>query len=712
MGIAEIAGRISGEFRINRLRQASGRNKNWSSRFTVPTEIAIQRCLALVPGARSTERVELNREFHMIAETMRNNCAQRAEAIVNGRHTLLGKPVSIDPAIDWHRDPSTGHRWSYDFFNDISYHKIPSHVDFKDIWELGRQQYVVELSRSYLLNANLEHANLAREMIISWIDGNAFCKGIHWTSGLEVAMRSISWIWTLANLHEFPGWKNGERERIIDCLGLHAYYLENHLSYYSSPYNHIIGESAGLYLIAKVLDGTDHANRWKKLAAKVLCEYGPRQFYEDGFCVEQAVGYHYFTLGFLVMAELATRGDSTRDFGLSSEIERAFAAGRLFQQSDGYWPAIGDVDSAQSIPVSRENFWDFSSTHQLASVVLNEPKLACPLIRPDNSTSNWADEVYWLTGCSGLRQCAQQTISINHPPGTCLPKSGYYIVNRQADHLIFDAGPIAHGLHRNATRSAAHGHSDTLQVLYGFNGRQILIDSGMPNYAGNPAREAHFRACRAHNTIELNGAEYVRAAGGLNWTHEVETPKLTVSEQEDVWSACGEVRWPGCSISRHILMISGQGLWIADYLQSIEPRNASWFWQFPIEFNLELTNDDQGIIASCDHFDFQAIGTQQLTEANLASASTDSHDGWISPGYGVVEKSRQLRFNTLVDKSVLVLICIGKNDRSVRFNCNKLEAEISFERPPVQDNIKTDSPEEWTHLKQIGLGNWSLKLES
>ena len=49
---------------------------------------------------------------------------------------------------------------------------------------------------------------------------------------------------------------------------------------------------------------------------------------------------------------------------------------------------------------------------------------------------------------------------------TVLKDAGYAIAQKEGDWLLFDAGPIAAGLHSDATPSAAHGHADTLQVLY------------------------------------------------------------------------------------------------------------------------------------------------------------------------------------------------------------------------------------------------------
>ena len=532
MGLGEITGRVAGELRIKRLLMASGSPDRLISQFKIDANVVVDRCVLVVPGTSADERARLKKEFPNHFALLRDGAYQCAECIAAGKYELLGKQVLITPSMDWHTDPSTGYTWSQDFFGRVSYHKIPEHVDFKDIWELGRQQYVVELSRSWLMSGDTSHGELARDMILSWIDGNPFCHGIHWTSGLEVGVRAISWIWALANLHDFSGWRPGEQERIVESLGLHAYYLENHFSFYSSPYNHIIGEAAGLYLIATMLRGTPHATRWQQVASRVLMEFGPKQFYDDGFCVEQAMGYHYFTSGFLLLAQMAANHVGDTSLQLEELLRHALRAGLPFRQPDGNWPMIGDVDSAQSIPVARENYWDFSATHQLAAAAFNDPTVACSVSVTESLDHDQSQfgELFWILGCDGMQ--TRQQMQAEQPSSTMLPDAGYFVAGDDRDFILMDAGPISAGLHRDATPSAAHGHADTLQVLYQLNGRPILCDAGMPNYAGDLARADYFRSPQSHNTVFMEGADLVRPAGGLAWSHEVQTPTLETFPSE------------------------------------------------------------------------------------------------------------------------------------------------------------------------------------
>ena len=66
-----------------------------------------------------------------------------------------------------------------------------------------------------------------------------------------------------------------------------------------------------IVLIATIIEGHPRSDHWRNLAKSVLEEHGPKQFYSDGFCVEQATDYHYFTCGFLAMAVVSARQEGT-----------------------------------------------------------------------------------------------------------------------------------------------------------------------------------------------------------------------------------------------------------------------------------------------------------------------------------------------------------------------------------------------------------------
>ena len=707
MKSSEIMGRLACEWRVNRLVKAASRSRDWDAMFAIPAGDVIQRCVEVVPGVQRNELAEFKNQHPSAFQMMADRSVERGQLILLGQYALLGKTPRIAPDIDWHRDPDTGYTWSRDIFTKVAYHKSPEHVDFKNVWELGRQQYVVELSRSWLLTGDERHGVMARDMMLSWIEQNPFCKGIHWTSGLEVGMRAISWIWTLANLHDFSGWNKIQLRKVVTSLGQHALYLENHFSFYSSPYNHVIGEATGLRLVAEVLKGVSAAGRWKKRSEQVLMEFAPKQFYQDGFCVEQAMGYHYYTLGFLLMAELVADGASSSGLDLKQTLRDGFGAGLCFRQPNGLWPAIGDVDSAQAIPVARESYWNFSPTHCLAAVLLKDSALANwqgnvadskPGKGKYSSVDDWGgEELYWLTGCDGIEEYLEHCPdNISGENKKTLPDSGYFVAGNSEEQLIFDSGPISHGLHADSTPSAAHGHADTLQVLYQFGGQPVLIDSGMPHYAGCSSRAAHFRSPQAHNTVAVDGAELVRSRGVLDWSNEVDTPVLRTGGSEKFWVASGRVSWPNCSIERDLLGIPGGGLWIVDSLESKSSQHASWYWQLHRRWQFKLRQTEGFVQASGDGVSLWSIASQPGLDAALTEGDETKRHGWISQGYGALEQGCRLSLKMKFDDSITLMTHIGNTPSEVAFV--KDGETIQFD--------KTDMTSNRLVVDSLGCGQW------
>ncbi|HIP96579.1 MAG TPA: hypothetical protein EYH32_05115, partial [Anaerolineae bacterium] len=246
----ELGWRISCAVRRRRERRL------WPDRVQPPGQKALahtswlcQDAVALLQGVKRDQLPHLKQYWPPFDDAIRQRSRARAQAALSGSWPLLGFPVDLAGTVDWHRDPRTGYRWPRTFYADVPLGGLPDGVDVKYVWELARHQYAVELARAWLFGHGQQYASRARELILDWIDQNPLYEGVHWTSALEVAMRAISWIWTLATLADWDGWQDADLQRIAASLADHATYLEHHLSLYSSPYNHLIGEATALYLI-------------------------------------------------------------------------------------------------------------------------------------------------------------------------------------------------------------------------------------------------------------------------------------------------------------------------------------------------------------------------------------------------------------------------------------------------------------------------------
>ena len=128
--------------------------------------------------------------------------------------------------------------------------------DHKVTWELNRHQHLITLAKAWLLSREERYL---RELIIewhNWIAENPYPIGINWGSSLEVAFRSLSWIW-VDQLLAVPASRALKRDSAIAgfraelraALAFHGRYVERFLSTYFSPNTHLLGEAVAFFFL-------------------------------------------------------------------------------------------------------------------------------------------------------------------------------------------------------------------------------------------------------------------------------------------------------------------------------------------------------------------------------------------------------------------------------------------------------------------------------
>jgi len=685
MTLAEIRHR-AGQSRLFRVERKTYRRRRFEAykptTGSIPVAVLGARAADMVPGLRAGDVAALRSSYPETHQRLYQQAQNRAKAVLSGTHLLLEQPVDLSDKVDWHADPVTGHQWKRDFYADVPIHGLPDGVDVKHVWEVNRHQYLAELGRAWRLTGDERYAVRVRELLLDWIDENPLHEGVNWTSGLELAVRSISWFWSLAALADWPGWRDEDARKITQSLIEHAETLRRHLSFYSSPYNHLIGEATALFLLGRWLqtsekgDGSlfperpggcyaektpvpffDAADEWEHEGRTVLAEFGPKQFYEDGFCVEQATGYHFFTLGFLVQAVAAARSAGESLSELEPIVAKAFSAGAALMQPDGRWPVVGDADSARSTPCYPNDFWDFRSLCSLGAVLCNLPELKATAPQP-------GEELYWLLSVDGLRAWDALPDG-DGPGGVVLPQSGYAAARSggddEADWLLFDAGPLAAGLHGDATPSVAHGHADALQLLLFQKGRAVLVDSGMPSYAAEENWLDHFRGPGAHNTLEVDDAPWARPAGRLAWSHVRANPQLHANLSDEVWMVRGELALDkGVTIQRNVLALPGVGVWIADLVRRAAHGRVRWYWQMPGDVDPFMIQRENGHCEIAFHGGVLAVWTDAgAVEVKIETPKVDKPIAWHAPRYGAKQRGARVSCFADADGDLMTATFIG-----------------------------------------------------
>ena len=410
----------------------------------------------------------------------------------------------------------TGREWPRVFHSDVNiFGGNSGHGDVKYVWELNRFHFLPLLGKAWQLTGEDIYARGVVQLIEDWIGANPYKLGINWSSMLELAVRSLSWLHALSLIDGSPALDESARSRIAANLLLHGQCIREHLSTYFSPYNHLIGEAAALYAIGTALE-TERAKEWLRTGREILETEVPRQWYEDGGTVEQASGYHYFTLGFYLQALLLARANGREHAVLLTSVERAAEFGMHLVRPDGLTSMIGDGDEGHALQLLRPTFWDFRPFTAVVAALTGRADLA-------HVGGPLPEDAWWLTGISESLQAVPASSSAGTSSSTLLAASGYAIMrsdeSAKANWLLFDCGELAHGVRTDDVPSAAHGHADALSIEVCAFGKPALIDPGFYTYNGALPWHTHFRNTEGHNALTVDGRSQAVFRGRLKWSN-------------------------------------------------------------------------------------------------------------------------------------------------------------------------------------------------
>ena len=450
----------------------------------------------------------------------------QAEKIVDGKLDLLGfDGLDFGGSVpDWHLDPISGIRsplrhWS--LFGEIDPRDTG---DKKVVWELNRHQYLTVLGRLYLLTCEEELAKVFTTHIEDWIDKNPPKMGVNWLSSLEIAYRSISWVWCLHSFIGSAAFTPQAFVKMLKCLYLNGRHLERNLSTYSSPNTHLTGEAFGLYILGTYLNMIPEADGWKSAGYDILMNALDFQVREDGGYVEQAVHYHRYTADiYLSLYILRIAEGIPIDPVHEAKLRSLLGFLTQITQPNGETPLIGDDDGGRLHFLETRSYSDFRSTLAVGSAVLSDPEMKY-------AAGEAGPEVLWLTGAAGIEAFDKLLPREPAELASGSGPSGFYSARtnwrRDAAFVLIDCGP--HGF-----LNGGHAHADALSFVLSVEGTPVFVDSGTFDYLGDPSLRDHFRSSAAHNCLIVDGDSSSIPDGPFSW-------ESTAAAELLEWRASGE----------------------------------------------------------------------------------------------------------------------------------------------------------------------------
>jgi hypothetical protein len=501
------------------------------------------------------------------------NAAQAAAKILEGRYDLLGYDglrFAPQGAVDWHFDPAHQRRAPRVFWSTVEF-LDPRCGDHKIIWELNRHQHWLTLGRAFWLTGDQRYRSRMIVELQGWLEANPPLVGINWSSMLELALRSLSWIWALhffsdSSRHEDESWSVD----LLLALDRQLTHIEQNLSYYFSPNTHLLGEALALYVAGGALPIFKASRRREQLGRRILRAEINRQIAADGGHCERSTHYHRYALDFYLLALAVARiGNDEPAAGLfEGAVARMAAAAKLLADDRGRLPHFGDDDGGMATPIVRGGLDDVGNTLATASVLLRSPEVR---------TGPIGEETQWLLAHPQFTErleAAERSGPAAAPVSSAaLEQTGYY-VSRSADghHLVIDGGPHGHG-------NCGHAHADALSLTLSLDGAPFLIDPGTGCYTIDPAVRDRLRSSMFHNTLTLDERSQSTADGPFHWARTANARVRTwvTASEFDYFEGFHDGYGP-MEHRRHLMMRAADLLVVADLVSGDGTHRADVHW--------------------------------------------------------------------------------------------------------------------------------------
>lgn len=431
---------------------------------------------------------------------------QRAERISEHRFDLLGyEGLDYGSEIDWHSDRVHGKRAALKPWFQIHYLDFDEVGDSKVTWELNRHQHLVTLAKAYRLTGD---QNFAAELFRQWEHWHAknpYPIGINWASSLEVAFRSLSWIWVYFLLADSPVMPMAFRRSWLRSLAISGRHIEKYLSTYFSPNTHLLGEAVALFFIGMLCPEISSAERWKKRGWEIILQQAARQVRDDGWHFEQSTYYHVYALDFFLhSAVLASLNQIPLSPEFDSGMRRMLEALATLARA-GAVPRLGDDDGGRLFDPSRNRAEHLLDPLATGAVLYQRGDFK-------NIAGGPREETLWLLGEAGIEEFENLLQTPVSKDSCAFPTTGLYLMagSNPGSQFVIDAGP-------QGADSAGHGHADALSLTATLNGQEVLIDPGTFQYVGDGSSRDRFRGTRAHNTLLISGRDQADPKGPFSW---------------------------------------------------------------------------------------------------------------------------------------------------------------------------------------------------
>jgi asparagine synthase (glutamine-hydrolysing) len=564
----------------------------------------------------------------LVPSSSAENLLWLASEATRGRILCFGRWMAdFGNPIDWHRDPTSGHRWQGDSHWTNALRNMDGRTDVKFAWEAGRFPHAYYMARAAVLDpaAAPQLAEAFSSQVLSFIDRNAFGAGLHWFSGQEITLRHLSWFF---GLHVFAGLgllTDVLKSAVSAHLAASAAHIARHIEYArDSVYNnHLLSEALGLFVAGSLLHG-EEAEAWRATGIDLLTAEADRQIYPDGGYINQSHNYHRGAMELYLWATAFVRANGQEPpVSWLGCMERSLVFLLAHQnEADGRLPNYGSNDGSDPVVLTTCDFADFRPVLQALSVVARAERIYPP--------GPWDEMAVWLFGAHvldlPLRIPARRSVSFSY--------TGYHVLRAE--------GTDSFGAFRCGSILDRFSQIDMLNLDVYWRGENVLVDSGSYLYNSSPKWHNHFLRTESHNTIQIDGRDQMPHIRQFKTLYRTQARLWSFEDNPD-WAACsgehyGYDRSEHCIHRRSVLFLKRQELWVVlDTVKGQGTHLARLQWlagEYPHHFDAAAAR----LTLATPHGEFSITVLDRNGVPNRAADVVTGADypprGWLSRYYG------------------------------------------------------------------------------
>ncbi|MEM9172432.1 MAG: alginate lyase family protein [Pseudomonadota bacterium] len=542
-----------------------------------------------------------------------------------------------DP-IDWQRDHSGDKRGPMRLIQDTNYRDFDVFGDCKLVWEPSRHHHLVTLARAWHVSRDAQFANAAADQFDSWISANRFGYGMNWRSPLELGIRIINWVAALDLLKDSDAIEPALWQRIYHNAYLHVWEISRKYSPGSSANNHLVGELAGVFVACSYFRDFPAAQALREDALRRLEAWVADFAYDDGCTPEQAIGYQFFVLQFLLIVMHC--GEAT---GLSvsdtykARLESMYSFPAKLAQG-GPLPMFGDQDDGYVLNLGNDQY-DIDAVLAMGACALQSQTLARYVNRQTESCC-------WLFGSTKQAILAERDSASAELKSQTFDDSGYCLLQHgtagasDALSVLFDCGPLGLG------SLAAHGHADALSIAVRVGGHALLIDPGTYDYYTFKPWRHYFRTTAAHNTLCVDDTDQSEIQGPFLWGQRAECVRTAWRTEADYTEVAAthdgyqKLSDPVMHTRKVTLQHAARELQLVDTIDARQTHTLDLYFHCAPDCEVDI----EGITVNLRlHGDTHQLILPSESIVETWRGSEDPIAGWHSPRYHIKEPATTIR---------------------------------------------------------------------